>query len=110
MVKRFSFKDMEITNRFYLGEVKMSNVVSLAFTFLAAHAIKVKCDKFSLAYNWFGRLHDSSFEIEYGLCDIQGNTFNSLGGKPFLNMRPMASSSTEIAMSGLVFRVNKFMS
>jgi len=149
MVKRFSFKDMEITNRFYLGEVKMSNVVSLAFTFsyvkefsvfasifdrismfgiklghceqfnvlgmthftsLAAHAIKVKCDKFSLAYNWFGRLHDSSFEIEYGLCDIQGNTFVSLGGKPFLNMRPMASSSTEIAMSGLVFRVNKFMS
>ena len=25
---------------------------------------KVSCDKFSLAYNWFGRLHDSSFEVD----------------------------------------------
>ena len=28
---------------------------------------KVSCDKFSLAYNWFGRLHDSSFEVDYHL-------------------------------------------
>jgi len=82
------------------------------FGSLAAHAIKVSCDKFSLAYNWFGRLHDSSFEVEYGLCDIQGNTFNSLGGKPFLALQPLppeqASGQNEIAMSGLVFRENKF--
>jgi len=152
-VKRYSFKDMEVTNRFYLGEVNMASVVSMAFDFqyvkefsvfaskfdrismfgiklalckefnvlgmthfasLAAHAIKVKCDKFSLAYNWFGHLHDSSFDVEYGLCDIQGNTFVSLGGKPFLNMRPHFSlgqeGANEIAMMGLVFRENKFAS
>jgi len=150
-VKRFAFRDLEVTNRFYLGEVNVNTVVSMAFTFssvkefsvfaskfdrismfgvklsrcrefnvlgmthfgsLAAHAIKVSCDKFSLAYNWFGRLHDSSFEVEYGLCDIQGNTFNSLGGKPFLALQPLppeqVSGPNEIAMSGLVFRENKF--
>ena len=84
------------------------------FGSLAAHAIKVKCDKFSLAYNWFGHLHDSSFDVEYGLCDIQGNTFVSLGGKPFLNMRPRfvleQEKPNEIVMMGLVFRENKFAS
>jgi len=150
-VKRYSFKDLTVSGRFYLGEVNMASVVSMAFDFqyvkefsvfaskfdrismfgiklaqckefnvlgmthfasLAAHAIKVKCDKFSLAYNWFGHLHDSSFDVEYGLCDIQGNTFVSLGGKPFLNMRPHFSQdgTNEIAMMGLVFRENKFAS
>ena len=33
------------------------------FQSLASHAIKAKCDKFSVAYNWFGHLHDSSFGI-----------------------------------------------
>merc|ERR1712106_336560 len=152
-VKRYSFKDLEVTGWFYMGEVNMASVVSMAFDFkyvkefsifaskfdrismfgikltqckefnvlgmthfasLAAHAIKVKCDKFSLAYNWFGHLHDSSFDVEYGLCDIQGNTFVNLGGKPFLNMRPRFSlgqdGTNEIAMMGLVFRENKFAS
>ena len=31
----------------------------------------------------------SNFQVEYGLCDIQGNTFNSLGGKPFLALQPL---------------------
>ena len=31
----------------------------------------------------------SHFQVEYGLCDIQGNTFNSLGGKPFLALQPL---------------------
>merc|ERR1711892_1584170 len=153
IVKRYSFKELEVTGRFYMGEVNMASVVSMAFDFkfvkefsvfaskfdrismfgiklarckefnvlgmthfasLAAHAIKVKCDKFSLAYNWFGHLHDSSFDVEYGLCDIQGNTFVNLGGKPFLNMRPRFSlgqdGTNEIAMMGLVFRENKFAS
>merc|ERR1719458_2094615 len=147
-VKRFAFRDLEVTNRFYLGEVSMNTVVSMAFTFgyvkefsvfaskfdrihmfgvklsrcrefnvlgmthfgsLAAHAIKVSCDKFSLAYNWFGRIHDSSFEVEYGLCDIQGNTFISIGGKPFLDLKPMdAEELAGRTMSGFVFRENKF--
>merc|ERR1711892_199322 len=153
IVKRYSFKELKVMDRFYLGEVSMASVVSMAFDFkyvkefsifaskfdrismfgikltqckefnvlgmthfasLAAHAIKVKCDKFSLAYNWFGHLHDSSLHVEYGLCDVQGNTFNSLGGKPFLNMKPIQSSqlveTNEIAMTGFVFRENKFVS
>ena len=116
-VNRYSFKDLKVTGRFFLGEVNMDTVVSMAFHFnfvkefsvfasnferismfgikindckefnvlgmtqftsLAAHAIKLKCDKFSLAYNWFGSLHDSSFDVEFGLCDIQGNTFYTL--------------------------------
>ena len=152
-VKRYSFKDLEVVGRFYLGEVNMHTVVSMAFDFkyvkefsvfaskfdrismfgikleqckefnvlgmthfstLGAHAIKVRCDKFSLAYNWFGHLHDSCFDVEYGLCDIQGNTFISLEGKPFNNMRPHFllgnEGSNEIAMLGLVFRENKFAS
>ena len=30
-------------------------------------------------------------QVEYGLCDIQGNTFNSLGGKPFLALQPLSA-------------------
>ena len=51
---------------------------------LAGHAVSVTCEKFSLAYNWFGQLSDSSLDVEFGLCDIQGNTFHSMQGKPFL--------------------------
>lgn len=36
------------------------NILGMTLNTLAAHANKVKCDKFSLAYNWFGN-HDSSF-------------------------------------------------
>jgi len=76
---------------------------------LVSHAIKAKCDKFSMAYNWFGNVHDSSFEVEYGLCDIQGNTFISIGGKPFLDLKPMdAEELAGRTMSGFVFRENKF--
>ena len=146
-VRRYSFKDLKVTGLFYLGEVAMDSVVSMAFHFkfvkefsifassferismfgvkisdckefnvlgmtqfttLAAHAIKVKCDKFSLAYNWFGHLHDSSFDVEFGLCDIQGNTFHSLQGKPFLSLAPQFSLNNEISQMGLVFRENKF--
>jgi len=151
-VKRYSFKDIRVEGMFYLGEVEMDSVVSMAFHFkyvrefsvfaskfarismfgikieecgefnvvgmtqftsLAAHAIKAKCDKFSLAYNWFGQLHDSSFDVEFGLCDIQGNTFNSLQGKPFLSLTPyfnLDQSQQELNMMGLVFRENKFLS
>ena len=151
-VRRYSFKDLKVTGLFYLGEVAMDSVVSMAFHFkfvkefsifassferismfgvkisdckefnvlgmtqfttLAAHAIKVKCDKFSLAYNWFGHLHDSSFDVEFGLCDIQGNTFYSLAGRPFLSLRRAphpASGGGGGPMTGLVFRENKFVS
>jgi len=149
VVKRYSFRDLQVKERVYLGEVSMASVVSMAFDFeyvkefsvfaskfdrismhgiklprckefnvlgmttfgtLAAHAIKVECDKFSLAYNWFGHLHDSCFDIKYGLCDIQGNTFNSLAGKPFLSMKPSvpAERQPEATITGLVFRENKF--
>jgi len=148
-VRRYSFKDLTVTGRFFLGEVIMDSVVSMAFHFkfvnefsvfasnferiamfgikldeckefnilgmtqftsLSAHAIKLKCDKFSLAYNWFGTLHDSSFDVEFGLCDIQGNTFFTLQGKPFLSLSPQFSLDNELSQMGLVFRENKFAS
>jgi len=150
-VKRYSFKDIRVRGVFFLGEVNMESVVSMAFHFkyvkefsvfaskferismfgikidrcrefnilgmtqfssLAAHAIKVKADKFSLAYNWFGHLHDSSFDVEFGLCDIQGNTFRSLQGKPFLSLTPYFNldPATSQENTGLVFRENKFLS
>jgi len=151
-VKRYSFKDVSVRGMFYLEEVHMNNVMSLAFhmdyvgefsvisskferismfgikiakclkfnilgmthfSSLAAHAIKLQCEMFSLAYNWFGHLHDSSFDVEYSLCDIQGNTFYSLAGKPFLNLKQSSvtdESSNKIPMTGFVFRENKFVS
>merc|ERR1712131_152824 len=94
-----------------IDECKEFNVLGMThFNSLAAHAIKVKCDKFSLAYNWFGHLHDSSFDVDFGLCDIQGNTFYTLQGKPFLSLAPQFSIHNEISQMGLVFRENKFVS
>ncbi|XP_023340243.1 uncharacterized protein LOC111710394 [Eurytemora carolleeae] len=147
-VRRYAFRGVEITKRFYLGEVKISTVVPMSFAFdfvqefsifaskfdrismwgiklnrcgefnilgmthfasLAAHAIKARCDKFSMSYNWFGNVHDSSFEVEYGLCDIQGNTFLSLGGKPFLDLKPLDPADlAEVKLTGFVFRENLF--
>ena len=152
-VRRHSFQDVEVTNRVYLADVRMSTMVSMAFEIhyvrefsifashferisrhgikissckefnvlgmtyfgsLAPYALKVKAHKFSLAYNWFGLINDSSFDVEYGLCDIQGNTFNSIGGKPFLSMMPVnveeEKDYDDISMHGLVFRENKFAS
>ena len=145
-VKRYSFNDVSVRGMFYLGEVFINNVVSLAFNLdyvgefsvfaskfervsmfgikikqchqfnilgmthfssLAAHAFKVSCDKFCLAYNWFGHLHDSSFDVQYLLSDIQGNTFYSLAGKPFLSLRQSPRDNAEadqVPMTGFVFR------
>ncbi len=32
-------------------------------------------------------------QVEYGLSDIQGNTFASIGGKPFLDLRPIPAGT-----------------
>ena len=94
-----------------IAQCREFNILGMThFKSLASHAIKVKCDKFSLAYNWFGHLHDSSFDVEFGLCDIQGNTFYSLAGKPFTSLKPVKTDSKAIPMRGFVFRENKFLS
>lgn len=80
------------------------------FASLAAHAIKASCEKFSMAYNWFGNIHDSAFEVEYVLSDIQGNTFNSLGGNPFIDLKPIPPEGGKSQLTGFVFRENKFIS
>ena len=56
------------------------------FLSLASRAIKAKCDKMTVAYNRFNIVQDSSLDVQCGLCDIQGNTFESLAGKPFLDL------------------------
>ena len=42
-----------------------------------------------LVQNTFDNLMDSSLGVRYGVADIQGNTFEKLTGKPFVDMRPM---------------------
>jgi len=98
-----------------LNRCREFNILGMThFTSLASHAIKARCEKFSMAYNWFGSLQDSSFEVEYILCDIQGNTFVTLAGKPFLDLKPTNPEelqiTNEISMSGFIFRENKFAS
>ena len=39
---------------------------------------QVSCDKFSLAYNWFGRIHDSSFEVCNTITNIISNTITNI--------------------------------
>ena len=58
------------------------------FFSMASQSFSMKCDKFMAAYNVFGQLQDSAFDVEFGLADIQGNTFETLTGKPFLDLRP----------------------
>ena len=58
------------------------------FFSMASQSFCMKCDKFMAAYNVFGQLQDSAFDVQFGLADIQGNTFETLTGKPFLDLRP----------------------
>lgn len=69
------------------------NVLGISrFFSLASQAIHIRCSKVMLAYNVFVNLHDSSFDIRFGLADIQGNTFETIKGMPFVNLRPITSS------------------
>ena len=62
------------------------------FFSLASQAFHMKCQKFMLAYNTFDNLQDSSMGVRYGVADIQGNTFEKLTGKPFVDLRPLIES------------------
>ena len=53
-----------------------------------------------LVQNTFDNLMDSSLGVTYGVADIQGNTFEKLTGKPFVDMRPMIET-VSILMSHL---------
>ena len=59
------------------------------FFSLASQAFHMKCNKFMLAYNTFDNLQDASLGVTYGVADIQGNTFEKLTGKPFVDLRPI---------------------
>jgi hypothetical protein len=134
-VSRHSFEGISVSGVFWLKEVVVPKVPSLAFSFdnvrefsiygsrfdrvsmwgfkpkkcsefnalgmsrffsLASQAISMRCDKFMLAYNMFAQLQDSAFDVEYGLADIQGNTFETLTGKPFLDLRPIAAAAAAV--------------
>ena len=49
-----------------------------------------------LVQNTFDNLMDSSLGVRYGVADIQGNTFEKLTGKPFVDMRPMIETVSSI--------------
>jgi len=79
------------------------------FFSLASQAFHMKCKRFMLVQNTFDNLMDSSLGVRYGVADIQGNTFEKLTGKPFVDMRPMIETNPgEIQASGLIFSGNKF--
>ena len=63
----------------------------------------MKCNKFMLTDNTFDNLHDSSLGLTYGLLDVQGNTFEKLTGKPFVDMRPILELVSFIAFPSTVF-------
>jgi len=150
-VFRNSFEGVSVASSFWMKEVTVPRVPSLAFNFdhikefsiygsrfdrvsmwgfklascgefnalgmtrffsMASQSFSMKCDKFMAAYNVFGQLQDSAFDVEFGLADIQGNTFETLTGKPFLDLRPRPTEpSSEVpssVQSGFVFRENKF--
>ena len=65
-VKRYSFKDLDITNRLYLGEVRRATVVSMAFDL---HYVK----EFSIFASKFDRI--SMFGIKFN----SSKEFNVLG-------------------------------
>jgi hypothetical protein len=54
-----------------------------------------------LVQNTFDNLMDSSLGVRYGVADIQGNTFEKLTGKPFVDMRPMIET---VSISLLYFQ------
>lgn len=79
------------------------------FFSLASQAFHMKCKRFMLVENTFDNLMDSSLGVRYGVADIQGNTFEKLTGKPFVDMRPMIETNPgESQGSGLIFSGNKF--
>ena len=54
------------------------------------HALSIS-RKNRLKNKYISHYHHPPPQVEYGLCDIQGNTFNSLGGKPFLALQPLSA-------------------
>ena len=68
-----------------------------SFFSLASQAIHLKCKRFMLAQNTFNNLFDSSFGVKYEVADIQGNTFEKLTGKPFVDLRPLIETVTKIS-------------
>ena len=49
-----------------------------------------------LAYNTFDNMQDASLSVTYGFADIQGNTFEKLTGKPFVDLRPLSEIVSRI--------------
>eukprot|EP00095_Tigriopus_kingsejongensis_P001264 maker-scaffold149_size310270-snap-gene-0.8 protein:Tk01264 transcript:maker-scaffold149_size310270-snap-gene-0.8-mRNA-1 annotation:"unnamed protein product" len=147
-VGRHAFEGISIDGSFWLKEVTMERVPSMAFNFdhvkefsifgsrfdrvsmwgfklescsefnalgmtrfysLASRGLFLQCEKFILAYNVFVSVHDSSFDVKFGFADIQGNTFDSMIGHPFMELRPMTRQELKPeSKSGLIFRENKF--
>ena len=93
---------------FKLQECNEFNVMGpdTRFFSLASQAFHMKCNKFWLAFNTFDNLQDASLSVTYGLADIQGNTFEKLTGKPFVDLRPMADivSQSKFLISGIVLQ------
>eukprot|EP00096_Caligus_rogercresseyi_P007285 TRINITY_DN25103_c0_g1_i1.p1 TRINITY_DN25103_c0_g1~~TRINITY_DN25103_c0_g1_i1.p1 ORF type:complete len:423 (-),score=109.21 TRINITY_DN25103_c0_g1_i1:42-1256(-) len=73
-----------------------------AFLSLSSHAFYMSCQNFILLQNDFGSLQDSSLNVSYRYAEIRKNTFESISGKPFMNLRHEAEGGS------FIFRENKF--
>ena len=67
-------------------------ILSFSYRFyaLASRAFHMKCNRIQLTNNIFSNLQDASLSVTYGMADIQGNTFEKLTGKPFVDLRPLS--------------------
>jgi hypothetical protein len=96
---------------FKLTECREFNVVAEnRFYALASRAFHMKCNRIQLTNNIFSNLQDASLSVTYGMADIQGNTFEKLTGKPFVDLRPLSEIEDNVnqTQSGLIFDGNKF--
>ncbi|XP_040568110.1 uncharacterized protein [Lepeophtheirus salmonis] len=69
---------------------------------LSSHALFMSCQNFLLLRNVFGSLHDASMNVSYRYAEIRKNTFETITGKPFINLRHNSPDGS------FIFRENKF--
>ena len=83
---------------------------------LASHAVHVRCSRLLLTGNVFVEMQDASLDVEFGFGDVQNNTFLTLNGRPFENLRPAQKEEVSLyvlsimmmmMMTMMMFAVNR---
>ncbi|CAB4065173.1 unnamed protein product [Lepeophtheirus salmonis] len=120
-VRRHSFEGIEIYGTFSLNNVLLKKIHRISmwgiklpkchefrstektqYFSLSSHALFMSCQNFLLLRNVFGSLHDASMNVSYRYAEIRKNTFETITGKPFINLRHNSPDGS------FIFRENKF--